>query len=284
MGLYMPGLARRGIAVVRLRGVLTGASACWLTVPLRHAFAADPQLLVADLAGLRGWDDCGQRQLADVATYLAARGGQMVLSAMGAHLRCTEPRLASMTVFADVPAVLATGNGATWPPRLPRMRRRGPFRPGGGELLRHACQLMPARPSQVSAARQWAGAILGSWDMPGHAGPAAAGLAELAANAVAFGFTATADITLRLWQAPDSTRWLTVAVHDCNPAPPVLRAPTPEGQGPRGWGLVYVTSFAHAHGWYPDACLGMPGKVVWFARRVQPRTWPLPGAYRRRAS
>ncbi len=27
----------------------------------------------------------------------------------------------------------------------------------------------------------------------------------------------------------------------------------------------------HAHGWYPDACLGMPGKPVWFARRVQPR-------------
>jgi hypothetical protein len=60
MGLYKPGLARRGIAVVRLRGVLTGASACRLTVPLRHAFTADPQLLVTDLAGLRGWDDCGR--------------------------------------------------------------------------------------------------------------------------------------------------------------------------------------------------------------------------------
>jgi anti-anti-sigma regulatory factor len=271
MGLYMPGLARRGIAVVRLRGILTGASACRLTVPLRHAFTADPQLLVTDLAGLRGWDDCGQRQLADVAAYLAARGGQMVLSAVGAHLKCTEPRLASLKVFADVPAVLAAGNGATWPRRLPRMRRRRPFRPGRGELLRHACQLMPARPGQVSAARRWAAAVLGGWDMPGHAAAATAGLSELAANAVAFGFTATAGITLRLSQAPDGTRWLTVAVHDGNPAPPVLRAPAAEEHGPRGWGLVIVASCAHAHGWYPDACLGMPGKTVWFTRRVQPR-------------
>src|SRR5207244_849809 len=136
--------------------------------------------------------------------------------------------VASFSNSADVPAVLAAGNGTTWPPRLPRMHRRGPFRPDRGELLRHACQLMPARPRQVSAARRWADAVLGSWDIPGHAGPAAAGLAELAANAVAFGFTATADITLRLWQAPDSTRWLTVAVHDSNPAPPVLRAPASE--------------------------------------------------------
>src|SRR6266566_2175241 len=168
MWLYMPRLARRGIAVVRLRGVLTGASACRLTVPLRHAFTADPQLLVTDLAGLRGWDDCGQSQLADVAAYLVARGGQMALSAVGARLQCTEPRLASLKVFADVPAVLA-------------------------------------------------------------------------------------------------------AVNDGNPAPPVIRAPGAEEHGPRGWGLVIVTSCAHAHGWYPDACLGMPGKTVWFARRVQPR-------------
>lgn len=272
MGLYMPGLARRGIAVVRLRGVLTEASAGRLTVPLRHAFTADPQLLVTDLAGLRGWDDGGQRQLAGVAAYLAARGGQMVLSAVGTHLRCTEPRLASLKVFADVPAVLTAGNDASWPRRLPRMRRCRPFGPGRGELLRHACQLMPARPGQVNAACRWAAAVLGGWDMPGYADPATAALSELAANAVTFGFTATAGITLRLWQTPDGTRWLAVTVHDGNPAPPVIRAPAAEEHGPRGWGLVAVTSYAHAHGWYPDACHGIPGKAVWFARRLQSRS------------
>ena len=64
-----------------------------------------------------------QRQLADVAAYLAARGGQVVLNAVGPHLRRTEPRLAALEVFADVPAVLAAGNAAPCPGRLPRMRR-----------------------------------------------------------------------------------------------------------------------------------------------------------------
>jgi hypothetical protein len=31
-----------------------------------------------------------------------------------------------------------------------------------------------------------------------------------------------------------------------------------------------VTSCADAHGWYPDTWSGMPGKTVWFARRIQP--------------
>jgi anti-anti-sigma regulatory factor len=87
VGLYIPGLARRGVAVLRLRGVLGEASACRLAASLRCAFAADPDLLITDVSGLRGWDDSGQRQLADVAAYLAARGGQMVLNVMGAHLR-----------------------------------------------------------------------------------------------------------------------------------------------------------------------------------------------------
>jgi anti-anti-sigma regulatory factor len=200
MGLYIPGLARRGIAVVTLRGVLTEASAGWLTVSLRRAFAADPQLLIADLGGLRGWDDSGQRQLADVAEYLSARGGQMALNAMGAHLRRTEPRQAALKVFADVPAALAAGNTTPWPGRLPRMRRCRPFRPGRGELLRHARQRMPSRPGQITAARQWVSAVLGTWDLPGHADAALAGLSELAANAVAYGFAGAAGITVRLWR------------------------------------------------------------------------------------
>ena len=60
MGLYLPGLARRGVAVLGLRGVLTEASAGRVTASLRRVFAADPDLLIVDLGGLRGWDDCGQ--------------------------------------------------------------------------------------------------------------------------------------------------------------------------------------------------------------------------------
>jgi hypothetical protein len=270
VGLYIPGLARRGVAVLRLRGVLGEASACRLAASLRCAFAADPDLLITDVGGLRGWDDSGQRQLADVAAYLAARGGQMVLNALGAHLRRTEPRLAALEVFADVPAVLAARNAAPCPGRLPRMRRCLPAGPGRAQLLRHACQRLPSRPGQVPVATQWASAILGAWDLPGHADAALAGLSELAANAAAYGFGGAAGITLRLWRDADNTRWLTVAVHDGNPAPPVLRAPAPDGQAPRGWGLLIVASCAHAHGWYPGAGSGTPGKTVWLARRIQP--------------
>ena len=81
MGLYLPGLARRGVTVLRLRGVLGQASACRLAASLRCAFAADPDLLITDVSGLRDWDDSGQRQPADVAGCLTARGGQMVLNA-----------------------------------------------------------------------------------------------------------------------------------------------------------------------------------------------------------
>jgi hypothetical protein len=55
------------------------------------------------------------------------------------------------------------------------------------------------------------------------------------------------------------------SVQDGNPAPPVLRAPSADGQAPRGWGLLIVASCAHAHGWYPDAG---SGKTVWLARRI----------------
>jgi anti-sigma regulatory factor (Ser/Thr protein kinase) len=176
----------------------------------------------------------------------------MVRNAVGAHLRRTEPRLAAVKVFADVPAFLAAGNSAPWPGRLPRMRRCRPARPGRAELLRHACQPLPSRPAQILAATQWASAILGARDLPGHAGAALAGLSELAANAAAYGFGGAAGITVRLWRNACDTRWLTVAVHDGNPALPVLRAPAADGQAPGGWGLLIVTSCADAHGWYPD--------------------------------
>jgi anti-sigma regulatory factor (Ser/Thr protein kinase) len=274
VGLYIPGLARRGVAVLRLRGVLGEASDCRLAASLRCAFAADPDLLITDVGGLRGWDDSGQRQLADVAGYLAARGGQMVLNAVGTHLRRTEPRLAALEVFADVPAVLAARDARPWPGRLPRMRRCPPFGPGRAELIRHACRRLPAPPGQITAATQWASAILGAWDLSGGADAALAGLSELAANAAAYGFGGAVGITVRLWRNAEGTRWLTAAVQDGNPAPPVLRAPSGDGQAPRGWGLLIVAACADAHGWYPDAGSGMPGKTVWFARRIpspQPR-------------
>lgn len=204
--------------MVRLRGVLTEASACRLAASLRCAFAADPQLLITDLGGLRGWDDSGQRQLACAAEYLAARGGQMVLNAMGAHLRRTDPRLAALEVFADVPAILAAKDAAPCPGRQ----------------------------------------------------PGTAGLSELAANAASYGFADAAGITMRLWRTPEGAQWLTAAVHDSNPASPVLRAPAAYGQPPQGWGLIIVTSCADAHSWYPDTSPGVPGETVWFARRLQP--------------
>src|SRR5487761_1033589 len=139
VGLYIPGLARRGVAVLRLRGVLREASACRLAASLRCAFAADPDLLITDVGGLRAWDDSGQRQLA----------------AVGGSLRRTDPGLAALEVFAAVPAALATRDATPRPGRLPRMRRRPPFGPGRAELMRHACRRLPSRPGQIPAATQW---------------------------------------------------------------------------------------------------------------------------------
>jgi hypothetical protein len=166
----------------------------------------------------------------------------MVLNAVGAHLRRTEPRLAALQAFADVPAALAAGNAAPRPGRLPRMRRCPPFGPGRAELLRHACQRLPSRPGQVTAATQWASAILGTWDLSGNGDAALAGLSELAANAAAYGLGGAVGITVRLWRNTEGTRWLTAAVQDGNPAPPVLRAPSADGQAPRGGGSRSVGS------------------------------------------
>ena len=49
MGLHIPGLAHRGVAVVRLRGVLSEAGAGRLTAVLRPIFATDPELVIIDL-------------------------------------------------------------------------------------------------------------------------------------------------------------------------------------------------------------------------------------------
>jgi anti-anti-sigma regulatory factor len=123
MGLHMPGLARRGVAVVRLRGVLTGVGTGRLTDLLRPVFACDPRLLVVDLGGLRGWNESGQRHLADIADYLTARNSQMVLTAAGAHLPCSELGVAALETFSDVPSALAAGK---------RTDRPGPLPPRGG--------------------------------------------------------------------------------------------------------------------------------------------------------
>jgi anti-anti-sigma regulatory factor len=274
MGLHIPGLADRGIAVVRLHGILSEVSADRLTALLRRIFAADPQLVIIDLGGLRSWDESGQAQLADIAAYLVDRGGQMVLSGVGAHLRRTDPRLTAIEMYADVPAALATGKVIPRQPRLRRMRRRRPPVPGSAELLRYAYHPIPAPAKQITAAGEWARAVLDDWQLTGDADPVMTGLSELVANAVADGLADTVEITIQLWRNPDGVRWLTVAVHDGNPAPPVWRTPTANGTQ-RGSGLLIMAAHAHSHGWYPDATrtgagAEVPGKTVWFARHLRP--------------
>jgi anti-anti-sigma regulatory factor/anti-sigma regulatory factor (Ser/Thr protein kinase) len=276
MGLHIPGLAHRGIAVVRLRGVLSEVSTGRLTAVLRRIFATDPRLVIIDLGGLRSWDDSGQAHLADIAAYLADRGGQMVLSGMGAHLRRTEPRVTALAMYADVPAALAGGKAIPGPQR---MRQCRPPAPDGAELLRHAYHPIPAQAKRIAAIGEWARTVLEGWQLPGDVDPVMTGLSELAANAVAYGLADTVEITMRLWRNPDDMRWLTMAVHDGNPAPPVWRTPTANGTQ-RGSGLLIMAAHAHSHGWCPDATpTDAPGKTVWFARRLRPR----PKRHRHRA-
>jgi anti-anti-sigma regulatory factor len=274
MGLHIPGLAHRGIAVVRLCGVLSEASAGRLTALLRPIFATDPELVIIDLGGLRSWNENGQAQLADVGAYLAERGGQMVLSGAGAHLRRTEARVTAFEMYADVPAALAAGKSIPRPQRPLRMRRCRPPAPGNAELLRHAYHPIPAEAKRIAAIGEWARAVLDAWQLTGDADPVITGLSELAANAVAYGLADTVEITMQLWRNPDDMRWLTGAVHDGNQAPPVWRTPTANGTQ-RGSGLLIMAAHAHSHGWYPDAtrtdACDAPGKTVWFARHLRPR-------------
>lgn len=267
MGLHIPGLAHRGIAVVRLRGVLTQIDTGRLNALRRRILATDPQLVIIDLGGLRSWDESGQAHLADIAAYLTDRGGRMVLSGVGAHLRRTDPRMAALEAYADVPSALAAGKTMPRPRRAQRMRWRWPPISRRAELLRHAYHPMPSQAAQIAAAREWARAVLGRWEVSGDADPVTAGLSELAANAVAYGLTDTVEITLRLWRNPDDTLWLTTAIHDANSAPPLWRTPT-AAVPRRGWGLLIMAAHAHSHGWYPD---DVPGKTVWFARRFHPQ-------------
>jgi anti-anti-sigma regulatory factor/anti-sigma regulatory factor (Ser/Thr protein kinase) len=271
MGLHIPGLAHRGVAVVRLRGVLSEVSTGRLVAVLRRTFATDPQLVIIDLGGLRSWDESGQAHLADIAAYLADRGGRMVLSGVGAHLRRTHPRLTALATHADVPAALAAAKAIPRPRRMPQRR---PPMPGSAELLRHAYRPIPAQAKQIAGIGDWARAVLEGWQLPGDVDSVMTGLSELTANAVAYGLADTVEITMRLWRYPGDVRWLTVAVHDGNPAPPVWRTPTAKGTQ-RGSGLLIMAAHSHSHGWYPDATPtdardDAPGKTVWFARRLRP--------------
>ena len=234
---------------MRLRGVLSEVSTGRLTAVLRRIFATDPRLVIIDLGGLKSWDDSGQAHLADIAAYLADRGGQMVLSGVGAHLRRTEPRVTALAMYADVPTALAAGKAI---PRPQRMRQCRPPAPDGAELLRHAYHPIPAQAKRIAAIGEWARTVLEGWQVPGDVDPVMTGLSELTANAVAYGLADTVEITMRLWRNPDDMRWLTMAVHDGNPAPPVWRTPTANGTQ-RGSGLLIMAAHAHSHGWYPDA-------------------------------
>lgn len=269
MGLHVPGSLYPGVAVVRLRGVLADSGITRLAELLRRrVLAPDPYLLVVDVAELRGWDRCGQRKLGEVAGYLASRGGEMVFTCLGDHLVRTEPTLAGCDAYADLRAVLAAGRATPRPARYPRLRRGKLSGHDRGLLLRHACHRgRPTDPYQIAGARRWVPRVLGSWALDSDARPVGVLVAELAANALAYGFTDTIDVTLRLWQHRDGTRLLTGEVRDTNPAPPVLRAPKAHVLG--GWGLLVVATQSDLRGWYPDR--DASGKTVWFARRLSPR-------------
>jgi len=147
--------------------------------------------------------------------------------------------------------------------------------PGSAELLRHAYHPVPAQAKQITAIGEWARAVLDGWQLTGDADPVITGLSELTANAVAYGLADTVEITMQLRRTPGDLRWLTVAVHDGNPAPPVWRTPTANGTQ-RGSGLLIMTAHTDSHGWYPDstrtdADAEVPGKTVWFARQLRPR-------------
>lgn len=184
MGLHSPRLAHRGVAVVRLRGVLSEAGA-----GLRQVFTTDPQLVIADLGGLRGRDESGPRLPAGIAGHPAA---QVLCGAGG----CGRP-----------PAVHRATPDRAW--RVPR-RARHVDRPHHAALEDAPTSPTCPPPEGIATPRlpphalagEWAKALLGSWELS----------SEPTADAVAYELADTVEISLRPWGDRDGVRWPTVAV------------------------------------------------------------------------
>jgi anti-anti-sigma regulatory factor len=221
-------------AVVRLAGALTVESAPVARVAVLKAVAAQPQVVVVDVAAVTAPDDVVLSLFPAVARHAAAWPGiPLVLAEPARALAAALDRTAVCRYLPVLDSVADACRAAdAHPPR--RIMDR-----------------MPAGPSAVSRARRMVAETCERWDVGGLGDVAELVTTELTSNAVRHvGGVIEVGVTLRL-------RHLHVSVRDCSPQPPRL-----------GWaggrGLMLVDAFTMA--WGTTAVDG--GKVVWATLRL----------------
>jgi anti-anti-sigma regulatory factor len=221
--------------VVRLAGPLTLDTAPRAREHLLKALAAQPAVVVADVADLEVPDDVTLTLFPAVARHAAAWPGiPLVLAAPGRRLRAALERTAVMR-YVPVEATVAAACRAV--DRTPPRR---------------VTEVMPGGPETVSVARAMTRAACTRWDQPATSDTAELVVSELASNAVRDA-GGVIEVSVSLHE-----RYLHLAVRDRSVEP--ARIGRHDGRGlmlvdamTAGWGSTRL----------PD------GKVVWATLRVR---------------
>ncbi|NJC84027.1 ATP-binding protein [Planosporangium mesophilum] len=221
------------VAVVHVSGRLDLGGLPDLRAGVRDCLAAEPDVIVLDVAGLAVADD---ECLPDFAVLCCQTcvwpGSTLVFAGASAALVASVRRHGAD--LASYPSVAAARDGAD--PDAPRYRLR---------------EALPASPVAAPAARRLLGQVCRSWSVPELIEPAELVTTELVANAVRHG-GGEVTLTVSLHHG-----CLQISVGDENPSLPRPRASTPADENGRG--LLMVDALSEDWGM---TCM-RAGKVVW---------------------
>lgn len=235
---------RGDATVVHVAGSLGVSTAPVLRTAVLGCLAAEPALIVLDVAGLRDCDDVALTVLPSLAQHAAAWPGSSVsMAAAPAPLLSALDRMAvarQIPHFPTTDAAIAHG-GAGAP---------------GGEPQRVRVRLQPMVDA-TAAARHLVDRACRSWGIPDTADLAELIVTELVSNAVRHART---DLEVRVGLR---RRLLHLSVRDGSPLLPV-RGSAGDTLSEDGRGLLVVEALTHRWG-----CTPVPdGKVVWATLRT----------------
>ncbi|GAA3281428.1 ATP-binding protein [Dactylosporangium vinaceum] len=232
---------RRGdAAVVCLSGVLGVDTSPVLRSAVLACLAAEPSVIVLEVAGLRLHDDVALTVLPALARHAAAWPGiAMVLAAVPAPLAAALDRMAvthSMRAFPTIDAALAMPHD------------------GRGPADRQATVSLPPLLDATAAARHLVARACGRWGFENVRDVAELVVTELVSNVLRHAGTKM-DV-----KATRDHRCLHISVRDRGAGMPHLGGhPADEILSEDGRGLLVVSALTRAWG-----CIPVPdGKVVW---------------------
>ena len=225
-----------GVAVLRVAGALTVATAPHLRIALLKCLADQPDAVAVDVAGLWTQDDVQLTVLLAAARHAAAWPGvPLIVCAPTPAFASALIRLGIdwyVQINRDVPEALARVHDRDMPP--------------------HVRQQFPPTADTVPAARRLVADACTRWRLDHLTADARLATSELVSNAV---LHAATPIHLDVHQG---LRHLHVAVRDFDPRPARPVGPDAE-TAPGGRGLLLVEAVATAWGCTPTA----DGKVTW---------------------